>query len=783
MIVFMLKAGVDYMVLKHNRIIAKILFFFVQAVLFFPLVIYPVESNLDPSWRYGLHLFHLNDFVFGRDLIFTYGPLGYLMYPLPIGNDMRVAVVLLGIIYLFMLLGTGYVLFSKRFASLGNRVYNVTVSAFLLYAAFWVGYFNPDYWFTYLVLFILSAAFWQKRGMALFLSACVIVVLSLFIKFNTGLMNLSCIILFLLCSFWWKRPGRFQMLLIAVVGIPFAFCAAYLCYDFSLQDLFTYVYGSLNLSSAYAYNMSAPMEAASYGIYLLVLFCAVFAGLYRLTRRDAANGVYALLFLGAVFVSIRHGIIRGDHIFILGTAMFFYASIYVFFMKTDLSELFSFRWQTAGVSLLLAAVFVIWPQVCVHKATGQFSSPLRNSIQHMQGALNVPADLSGMDHRNIFLSERFKAEMGSATMTVYPWDISQVHLEDSYHYIPIPVFPINSGTPYLDQYNADFFASDKAPSYIVLNLDVVDGQYPLLNCPALWESLLEHYVIQDFDGHSFLLKRAEAICFQEMNQDRFVADRDGSITLPADLSAGEHVEMRLDAELNVLGKLAKLFYKIPAVYMEAELDNGDHIRKRVFLDVWKNRVLIDTIPNDHAVFMQIFQGESAVRVKAIRFSGPGLKYYKKNIEVELSRGQFTLRSDEQAALQVIPYADSVTLQDPVENNEMIKGNLESLNGNPFVDGVKLGKGNYLELSGWAFDGERGEPFQQMFIQFGQKAYPVQLLSRPDVSAIFHNDSIANSGYDVLINRSAFVQSGEVVLVGQRSDGSYISKKIGNVLFE
>ena len=251
--------------------------------------------------------------------------------------------------------------------------------------------------------------------------------------------------------------------------------------------------------------------------------------------------------------------------------------------------------------------------------------------------------------------------MGSDTMTVYPWEISLVHLEDSYRYIPIPVFPINSGTPYLDRYNADFFASEKAPSYVVLTLDVVDEQYPLLTCPALWESLLEHYVIQDFDGHSFLLKRDETVRFEEVSRDRFIADRDGNITLPNDLSASEHVEMRLDAELNILGKLAKIFYKIPAVYMEAELDNGDHIRKRVFLDVWNNRVLIDTIPNDNAAFMQIFQGKPVARVKSIRFSGAGLKYYKKDIEVELSRGQFSLRSDGQAELQTVPYTDSVSL--------------------------------------------------------------------------------------------------------------------------
>ena len=43
-------------------------------------------TGLDPSWILGLNLAHSQGLVAGRDMVFTYGPLGYLLYPEPLGG-------------------------------------------------------------------------------------------------------------------------------------------------------------------------------------------------------------------------------------------------------------------------------------------------------------------------------------------------------------------------------------------------------------------------------------------------------------------------------------------------------------------------------------------------------------------------------------------------------------------------------------------------------------------------------------------------------------------------
>jgi hypothetical protein len=46
-----------------------------------------LETGLDPSWHYAISRAASEKFVFGRDIIFTYGPLGYLIHGSVLGQN------------------------------------------------------------------------------------------------------------------------------------------------------------------------------------------------------------------------------------------------------------------------------------------------------------------------------------------------------------------------------------------------------------------------------------------------------------------------------------------------------------------------------------------------------------------------------------------------------------------------------------------------------------------------------------------------------------------------
>ncbi len=54
----------------------------------------PIRTGLDPSYQYGLNFLANSDQVFGRDVAFTFGPLGYLLIPLDIGNNLVESILL-----------------------------------------------------------------------------------------------------------------------------------------------------------------------------------------------------------------------------------------------------------------------------------------------------------------------------------------------------------------------------------------------------------------------------------------------------------------------------------------------------------------------------------------------------------------------------------------------------------------------------------------------------------------------------------------------------------------
>jgi len=50
-----------------------------------------IRTGLDPSWLFGINYFFAHSIQFGSEVVFTYGPLGFLSHAVPIGNNFEIA--------------------------------------------------------------------------------------------------------------------------------------------------------------------------------------------------------------------------------------------------------------------------------------------------------------------------------------------------------------------------------------------------------------------------------------------------------------------------------------------------------------------------------------------------------------------------------------------------------------------------------------------------------------------------------------------------------------------
>src|SRR5580704_5749728 len=48
-----------------------------------------VKPGLDESWAWALNAVTQTGYIFGKDVVFTYGPLGFLMSPRPLGHNFQ----------------------------------------------------------------------------------------------------------------------------------------------------------------------------------------------------------------------------------------------------------------------------------------------------------------------------------------------------------------------------------------------------------------------------------------------------------------------------------------------------------------------------------------------------------------------------------------------------------------------------------------------------------------------------------------------------------------------
>ncbi|MBD3163224.1 MAG: hypothetical protein GF346_12195, partial [Candidatus Eisenbacteria bacterium] len=268
-------------------------------LLLFPGEYVPLATGLDPSWRIGINLLAGSGHSVGDDYVFTYGPLGYLLYPLPLGNNLA-ASIFFDLILALLVCFLGYLVL-RRCSALEA----------LLFVSFYAASIAIHLWEEYNLLFLaallLAATETESRHERLLLIGYgVLASFALFLKISIGLTCLLMLVGFALGS---GQRNRFVRR-IAFAGLSFGVSFAVLSLVFleSASGLLWWLKGSVLLSRGYGSAMSVigPSEVLVLGLIALGVFTRALERLAR-TRLDlaVALGIAAVL-------AFKHGFARQD---------------------------------------------------------------------------------------------------------------------------------------------------------------------------------------------------------------------------------------------------------------------------------------------------------------------------------------------------------------------------------------------------------------------------------------------------------------------------------------
>lgn len=298
----------------HARWIALRAYWWVGVAVVIGWLTWPVASlapttGLDPSWQIALHMAASERLTFGRDVLFTYGPYGFLSHPMLVTSATGIASFAFSLVAQFALCAVILRSALRSFPPWAAVLLTYAVAAMLSATGF--SYFAD---FVVLIAFVVAVEILQRPDahppLWLVPVGASLAALQLLIKANSGIV---CIVIVALAA-WQCRPGGWRSEAIGLCSFLPAVVVLWIIAGNSPGSIFRWASEEAHIVRSYTDALA--IEASSSGQYLqagllLLVATALIAYQVRLLPRNnaLALGAAALVF---GFVYAKEGFVRDD---------------------------------------------------------------------------------------------------------------------------------------------------------------------------------------------------------------------------------------------------------------------------------------------------------------------------------------------------------------------------------------------------------------------------------------------------------------------------------------
>jgi hypothetical protein len=518
------------------------LLIFLIIIIFVPFDFYKFENNIDNSWAIGLNLAIKNNFIFGKDFIFTYGPLGYLMTGLPF----YVSIFNIFIFRLFLIVNSFY--FIKYSYNYFGINFILLIPLFLFVNFLFSSHIDLLLFF----FFLFNLFLYSKNGNFLNLfTLLVISLLSLYIKLNTGIIIN---IIFIISIIYFKKPKY--------ILVYFVYFLVHFILIINLKiDIISYFLNGFEIINYYNDTMYIPSKFNALIIALIIvflLFIFAFYNFYKGLFLDIKFIKYHIsLSLFYLFVLFKQSFVRAD---IGHNQTFFLAVPYLFLLQ-------SFFFKKSNINnLRLKFFFLIFIIISLFFINNQYF--LKNNIQSNFKFFNIYEN-----NNNAFLKtssfdilpDRFLKVIKNNSVDILPSDINVIYF-NKLNYVPRPI--IQSYSAYSNKFlhlNFDKYNSKSGPEFIIYHDGVkIDKQHPFWQDSFAELAMIKNYDLIDsfnFKNNKSLLlfkKNNKKIVFKKKLINETSASLNTSILIP---KSDNMIFMECEIEHTLIGKLVRFFYQ------------------------------------------------------------------------------------------------------------------------------------------------------------------------------------------------------------------------------
>jgi hypothetical protein len=557
-----------------------------------------VSAGLDEGWKAFLSFAFLARKHFGTEVVFTYGPWGFLLYPRDFPG-----------IFPWAAFGRFILLFgcAGALAALGvcwiqrPPLRFLWASAILLIA-------QP----TYLLMPLLFLMLWFEPAPKTIWQRIPLHVVAFAVGLAANTKFTSLLILFFLLPVLFLRSES-RWLILTTTG---SFLFFWLLAGQPPANLPAFIVHSATLASDYGTAMvfgeftwqDWTIALALCGIPVAVVAAAA------LQQHRLRSLVHLAWFSLFEFILFRQATVRLDiHQLVMGFVTGAFPVALTLIPPPHL-------WKFAGrYSVILRRSFAAGILVSGTWACLYTMGPLQRRVA--AGAPSFSLDMQGRAGRSK-RTELPAAGPGEA-VGIFPWDLSSV-LQNGIPLSNLPVIQSYAAySPRLSALNSRFLRGEAAPSRIYFEVGPIDNRYPTLEDALSWRSLVTHYQPVGLQNGFLVLHRSvrprhftlQPILCRDLKPDEAIA-------IPSDVYPVIWAEIH--AKRTLWGRFLNASFRAPKLVLNIETSTGEH-RFSFLSEVADAGFFLSPWVDDTLAMKDLYtpssRPSSAKRVKRISLSG------------------------------------------------------------------------------------------------------------------------------------------------------------------
>jgi hypothetical protein len=597
---------------------ALLFLLFVVAIFQFP---ESPSTGLDPSWRMVLgRVFH-DHLQFGRDIVYNYGPLGFLMANTWCG------------LYYWSFIAWQFIascVFAGVIMRTANLLRGVPRAVCILYFLFF-GIIYPDA-LCMIIIALLGLELVRRAGGGWRMDGSLFIVPFLAVlammKFPNLVLGVFVILTACVYKLFSARKGEAWQLAGLFLG---SFLAAWIFAGQNPLNIPAFISGCWSITRGYQEAIGTPTNPIVLwkGVWVFSII-AVYLLIYLVLNPDKPRALaFSAILSTFIFMDWKHAFVRAD----THTLVFFVSALVPVTAFPDLIEdAARLRWLQR-LLLLCAGVLSVWAIYDITQVEETCDPYVRNGLAMLEDHLweslasaHHPCDtLRGYRER---LDDQKKQNdlpltrkvVGNGTIDVLGFEQSSA-LFNNLNYSPRPVFQSMSAyNPWLARINCDFFASDHAPDFVLQKVHTIDDRLPTLDDPLVLRFLMRRYEFVHFEKDFALWKRRAQPPAPGALVARPLLTKAVALNTPLDLGslAGKNLWARIDLNPSLLGKLQRFFYKPPIVNLSLTDPEGAQSTFTMPLSQARTGFILNPLIEDTAAYVSFAKGSPGHRVRFLK---------------------------------------------------------------------------------------------------------------------------------------------------------------------